>query len=314
MVTILVPVYNTSKYLRQCLDSITAQTYQNLQVVLVDDGSTDDSLSICEEYAGKYSYIEVHHQANAGVAAARNKLLSYIAGDYVLFVDSDDWIEPQTVEYLVAEARYSQVDIVTCSAIINDGPITVKEIQKEEWSQERTVLEFLRHVIFNGSLWNKLIKAERIKGIQFAKEISYGEDALFIWQVLQRVQKVLITNRQLYHYRMNNTSLSHQTWSPDKKGSGSIVWAQIVEETKKNWPQYTDIANARFALEDMWSLYYASLSGYKYDKHIHERQQNIRQNLRLIRKSGLVKPNKIITAYLLSHCYALGKIIKYIKH
>lgn len=313
MVTILIPVYNTSKYLRQCLDSITAQTYQNLQVVLVDDGSTDDSLSICEEYAGKYSYIEVHHQANAGVAAARNKLLSYIAGDYVLFVDSDDWIEPQTVEYLVAEARYSQVDIVTCSAIINDGPITVKEIQKEEWSQERTVLEFLRHVIFNGSLWNKLIKAERIKGIQFAKEISYGEDALFIWQVLQRVQKVLITNRQLYHYRMNEDSISHQTFGP-KKMTGHIVWEQINSVTEQLWPQYLEIARAGLAISDMWLLYFAAQNNYRYDSFIGAFQQTVRRYFKQMRNAQIIGKRKLIFAVIISHSYRLGclllKIIK----
>lgn len=313
MVTILVPVYNTSKYLRQCLDSITAQTYQNLQVVLVDDGSTDDSLSICEEYARKYSYIEVHHQANAGVAAARNKLLSYIAGDYVLFVDSDDWIEPQTVEYLVAEARYSQVDIVTCSAIINDGPITVKEIQKEEWSQERTVLEFLRHVIFNGSLWNKLIKAERIKGIQFAKEISYGEDALFIWQVLQRVQKVLITNRQLYHYRMNEDSISHQTFGP-KKMTGHIVWEQINSVTEQLWPQYLEIARAGLAISDMWLLYFAAQNNYRYDSFIGAFQQTVRRYFKQMRNAQIIGKRKLIFAVIISHSYRLGclllKIIK----
>ena len=310
MVTILIPVYNTSKYLRQCLDSITAQTYQNLQVVLVDDGSTDDSLSICEEYAGKYSYIEVHHQANAGVAAARNKLLSYIAGDYVLFVDSDDWIEPQTVEYLVAEARYSQVDIVTCSAIINDGPITVKEIQKEEWSQERTVLEFLRHVIFNGSLCNKLIKAERIKGIQFAKEISYGEDALFIWQVLQRVQKVLITNRQLYHYRMNDTSISHQTFGP-KMMTGYIVWEHINQDTDLLWPQYHDIARARWGLESMLLLYLAIKSNYKYNKQIKAIQQNILKQLPYIRKSKLVGLKKLIFTEVIARNYSICRILSH---
>ena len=314
MVTILIPVYNTAKFLRHCLDSIIAQTYQDLQVVLVDDGSTDESLAICQEYANKYPYIEVHHQANAGVAAARNKLLSHVTEDYVLFVDSDDWIEPQTVEYLVTEAQRSQADIVTCEAIINDQPITNKEIKEEEWTQEHVVYEFLRHVIFNGSLWNKLLKAEQIKGIQFAKGISYGEDALFIWQVLQRVQKVLITNRQLYHYRMNDTSLSHQTWSPDKKGSGSIVWAHIVEETKKNWPQYTDMAKARFALEDMWGLYFASLSRYKYDKHIHERQKNIRKNLKLIRQSKLVSFNKIIASYILGYWYNGMRLLVLLKN
>ena len=112
---------------------------------------------------------------------------------------------------------------------------------------------------------------------------------------------------------MNDASLSHQTWSPDKKGSGSIVWAHIVEETKKNWPQYTDIAKARFALEDMWGLYYASLSGYKYDKHIHVRQQNIKQNLKLIRKSRLVSFNKIVTSYILSYWYGIGRLLILLK-
>lgn len=313
MVTILIPVYNTAKFLRHCLDSIIAQTYQDLQVVLVDDGSTDESLAICKEYANKYPYIEVHHQANAGVAAARNKLLSHVTGDYVLFVDSDDWIEPQTVEYLVTEAQRSQADIVTCEAIINDQPITNKEIKEEEWTQEHVVYEFLRHVIFNGSLCNKLLKAEQIKGIQFAKGISYGEDALFIWQVLQNIKKILITNRQLYHYRRNFNSISHQQWSPEKKGTGHLVWKTICNDVVKQWPQYTDIAKARYALEDMWGLYFASLSGYKYDEHIKERQDNIKKNMAHIKKYKVDGVDKYIVALILCRWYRFGQILKLIK-
>lgn len=304
MVTILIPVYNTAKFLRHCLGSIIAQTYQDLQVVLVDDGSTDESLAICKEYANKYPYIEVHHQANAGVAAARNKLLSHVTGDYVLFVDSDDWIEPQTVEYLVTEAQRSQADIVTCEAIINDQPITNKEIKEEEWTQEHVVYEFLRHVIFNGSLCNKLLKAEQIKGIQFAKGISYGEDALFIWQLLQRVQKVLITNRQLYHYRMNDTSISHQTFGP-KKMTGYIVWEHINQDTDLLWPQYHDIARARWGIECMWLLYFAAKSNYKYDHHIQKIQRNVRRQFKYIHKTKLLNHSKILFAVLISHFYFL---------
>lgn len=304
MVTILIPVYNTAKFLRHCLDSIIAQTYQDLQVVLVDDGSTDESLAICQEYANKYPYIEVHHQANAGVAAARNKLLSHVTGDYVLFVDSDDWIEPQTVEYLVTMAQRSQADIVTCEAIINDQPITNKEIKEEEWTQEHVVYEFLRHVIFNGSLWNKLLKAKQIKGIQFAKGISYGEDALFIWQVLQRVQKVLITNCQLYHYRMNDTSISHQTFGP-KKMTGYIAWEQINQDTDLLWPQYRDIARARWGIESMWLLYFAAKSNYKYDHHIQKIQRNVRLQFKYIYKTKLLNQSKILFAVLISHFYFL---------
>lgn len=303
MVTILTPVYNTAKFLRCCLDSIIAQTYQNLQVVLVDDGSTDESLAICKEYANKYPYIEVHHQENAGVAAARNKLLTYVTGDYVLFVDSDDWIEPQTVEYLVTEAERSHADIVTYEAIRDGQPIHNKDV-REEWSQEHAVYEFLRHVSFNGSLWNKLLKAEQIKGIQFAKGISYGEDALFIWQALQRVKKVLITNRQLYHYRMNDTSISHQTFGP-KKMTGYIVWEHINQDTDHLWPQYHDIARARWGIECMWLLYFAAKSNYKYDHHIQKIQRNVRLQFKYIHKTRLLNQSKILFAVLLSHFYFL---------
>ena len=305
MVTILIPVYNTAKFLRCCLDSIIAQTYQDFQVVLVDDGSTDESLAICKEYANKYPYIEVHHQENAGVAAARNKLLSHVTGDYVLFVDSDDWIEPQTVEYLVTEAQRSQADIVTCEAIINDQPITNKEIKKEEWTQKHVVYEFLRHVIFNGSLCNKLLKAEQIKEIQFAKDISYGEDALFIWQVLQRVKKVLITNRQLYHYRMNDTSISHQTFGSSKMTS-HIVWDCIERDTAQLWPQYLDVARASFAISDMWLLYFAAQSNYRRDSHIRIFQQNIRRSYKQMWNAQILGKQKLIFAYIISANYRLG--------
>jgi hypothetical protein len=147
--------------------------------------------------------------------------------------------------------------------------------------------------------------------VHFQSGISYGEDALFLWNVLQRCDKILITDKILYHYRMNDCSLSHQSWTPEKKGSGSKVWRAITDETRINWPQYTNIAQARYAIEDMWGLYFASLAEYPYDEHIRERQLNIRSNLKLIRKSGLVNMKKIVTCYALAYCYSLGRLLKY---
>lgn len=143
-------------------------------------------------------------------------------------------------------------------------------------------------------------------------EIFYGEDALFIWNVLQKVNQVLITDRELYHYRVNDTSLSHQNWTPFKKGSGHKVWSEIVSDTEKKWIQFLDIAKARFAIEDMWGLYYASLCDYPYDEHINERQMNIRHNLKLIKESGLLSNGKLLAAYVLAYCYCLGKIFKFL--
>ena len=203
LVSVLIPVYNTEKYLPACLESIAGQTYPNLQVVVVDDGSKDASLSIAQEYAAKHPFIEVYHQENAGVAAARNNLLSHVKGEYVLFVDSDDWIEPDMVDFLVKKAKEYKVDMVTCGRVVNDDLPKVECSIVELWNQEHVIKEFLRHVSFNGSLCNKLIRVDLLHDVKFHFGISYGEDALFVWNVLQHVKQVLVTDKELYHYQMN---------------------------------------------------------------------------------------------------------------
>ena len=310
MVSILVPVYNASQWLRECLDSIVGQTYDNLQVVLVDDGSTDDSLAICQEYASRYSFVEVYHQENRGVAAARNTLLGKANGEYVLFVDADDWIERDMVDYLVSVALKNSADMVTCAKC---GQSVTCSATETKWSQEVAVREFLRHVSFSGSLWNKLLRNRLLKGLQFDKRITYGEDALLVWQFLQRSQKIVLTDRPLYHYRSNESSISHQQWHPDKKGSGHLVWETICRDVENEWSKYSDIANARFALEDMWALYFASLAGYQYDEHIALRQQNVKRNLKNIRHSKLDSIDRYCTAWLLCRWYGAGRIFKWLK-
>lgn len=309
LVSILIPVYNTEEYLPKCLDSIVNQTYSNLQVVIIDDGSKDASLSIAQKYAKQYPCIEVYHQENQGVASTRNNLLDKVKGDYVLFVDSDDWCELDMVDFLINKAIANKADMVTCSMVKNDETFVSNIFLEEIWGQGKTVLEFLRHKIFNGSLWNKLIKTSLLHNLRFHCGIFYGEDALFLWEVLQNVNCIVVTNKVLYHYRMNNNSLSHLSWTPDKKGTGKFVWKKITEGTEKRWPQYIDIVKVRAALEDMWALYYASASAYHYDDNIKVRQQNIRNNLGRIIKSDIASRNMKIYALISSLSY---KLLKYI--
>ena len=308
-VSILVPCYNVEKYINQCLDSIVQQTYTNLQIVLVDDGSSDNTLNILKEYASKDSRIEVYHQENQGVATARNVLLSKIKGDYFLFVDSDDWIELDMVEFLINKAIDNKSDIAVCSNVINDDipRITYKE---EMWHQEKVIMEFLQHTNFNGSLWNKLINVKLLKNAPiFHPEISYGEDALFTWQIIQEVQNVVITDKQLYHYRMNENSLSHAKWSPNKMGTGHSVWKLLEKETKDKYPQFTDIASTSYAVSDMWQLYYAALSNYQKDNYIDMYQKHVKNNLYLIRKTNIITRNKKIFAEIISRNYKLGSLL-----
>lgn len=313
LVTILSPCYNVEVFLPECLDSILNQTYKNLQIVLIDDGSTDHTWSILKDYSSKDSRIEIYHQENQGVSITRNNLLDKVKGDYVLFVDSDDWIELNMVEFLVNNAQNNRADIVSCACVPDGGVGANMSVTKETWNKKKVIKEFLRHIIFSGALWNKLMRVSIIKDTRFDTRISYGEDALFCWYVLQRVENVIITDARLYNHRVIKGSLSTSSWTPQKKGSNSIVWQTIAEEASLLWPQYADIARARYAIEDMWSLYYASIANYPYDEHIKERQINIRKNMGLIRRLGLVSTNKIFAAYALANCYQLGKFLKFIK-
>lgn len=309
MVSILVPVYNSEKYLRQCLGSIVNQTYKDLQVVIVDDGSIDNSLSICREYADKYEFIEVYHQGNAGVASARNALLDKAKGDYTIFIDSDDWIEPDMIEGLLHYIAEYDLDIVICGSVseYNDSAtaVDISYCSPLIDNREEAVKKFILHKELNGSLWNKLVKTSLFHNLRFAKDIWYGEDALMMWQVLQRVNRIGSMPTPYYHYRMNDASISHQTFGPQKM-SGHQVWATIYADTCRDWPEYKRVARAAFAISDMWLLFYAALDKYPFDKNISHFQRHVRENIIDILRAQHIKVNKKVFALGMALSYRLG--------
>lgn len=300
-VSILVPCYNVEKYIKQCLDSIIHQTYTNLQIVFVDDGSSDNTLNILNEYASKDSRIEVYHQENQGVATARNVLLSKIKGDFFLFVDSDDWIELDMVEFLINKVKETKSDVVTCGNVINDTPVS-SEYNHKILLRNEAIERFLYHIEFRGSLWNKLVKTSLLHNCKFHCGISLGEDALFCWHFLQYADKVLFTNRQLYHYRMNNDSICHGTFGP-KKLSAHIAWKQICDETNKWWPQYLQIAQARHCIEDVLLLRDAAHSGYKNKNDIRMLQKSISKLLPMLFQVNITTFRMKCYAILISFSY-----------
>ena len=309
LVTILSPCYNVGQFLPKYFETVLGQTYGNLQVVLIDDGSKDDTWAVMQEYAANDSRVEVYHQENQGVAATRNNLLDKVKGDYVLFVDSDDWIELDMVEYLVEVALEHNSKFVMCEMMVDDSKPRMPDSEIKILSQEQAVHDFLRHEYFIGSMCNKLLSSRLFHNERFHCGISYGEDALFCWRVLQKVDKVVLTDRQLYHYRMNEGSISHTNWTPEKKGTGHLVWEQISRETTILWPQYKSVADATFAISDMWNLYYASKSNYKKDKYIDLYQAHVKHSLLLIFRSGLLNMKKFLFAVLVSYSYRLGGIV-----
>ncbi len=300
-VSILIPCYNVDRFLQKCVGSITSQTYGNLQIVIIDDGSTDNTWPIMQTLASSDSRIEIYRQDNHGVAYTRNKLLSLVGGEYVLFVDSDDWLESDMVEFLLNSVVSHKADVAICGIVKNDTPVR-PDYEERIMDMAETVKKFLFHKELKGSLCNKLIKTSLLHNLSFDPSIGYGEDALFCWQVFQRVNKVVLTDKELYHYRMNQTSISHNSFGKQKL-SGHITWQIINEESSKWWPQYLEIAQARWGLEDMYLIRQAGQSYYTNLNDIRPLQKNVRRFIPQMKSIGLLSGKEVFNASMMSRWY-----------
>ena len=312
VVSILVPVYNASQWLRQCLDSIVGQSYESLQVVLVDDGSTDESLAICREYAERYPFVEAYHQENRGVAVARNSLLDKVRGDYVLFVDADDWIEQSAIEVMLRVAEADEVDIVVCDnyTIINNRHSVYRNCaggKLKVLSQQQTIKEFLRHDNLRGMLWNKLIKQELLSGKKFDSNVGYGEDAQILWSILQEVDNIGVLSQPLYNYRISSNSISGQLFS-SKKMTALNVWRQICDDVDVKYPQYKTIAYGRYGAEATLLLYNAIKSCSAADEKVVLLRKTIVELLPYMRRCDFVSPKMLWFARVATRCYSLAKL------
>lgn len=208
-ISIIVPVYNVEAYLPQCIDSILEQTYKNLEIILVDDGSTDTSLDVCKRYARIDNRIKVISKVNGGQSSARNLGLENSTGDFIGFVDSDDWIEPNMYEVLMETIYNYNADIAAC-AIFNYN--YKKDTKVKTGNSGETVLYdsfnsycdnlFIpcKHEI-RFEIWNKLYKRDILKGIRF-KEGQLYEEIFFMRHVLERTNKLAFIDTPLYNYRL----------------------------------------------------------------------------------------------------------------
>ena len=234
LVSIIVPVYNAEKYLQKCLDSILEQTYQNLEIIIVNDGSTDNSRQICHEYEQKDSRIIYIEKENGGVSDTRNTGLDRMTGSYVTFVDSDDWLEPNYVQFLYEKLIEHQADIVVGNYTRFNEANSVFYFHTsadyyEKVYDNTSIISCLydSKELLNSALivaWGKIYKKEIIANFRFPID-RIGEDALFNLKALLDSKKVVYVNKSAYIYRVREGSLSN-TWT-DEWSSDAIY---IIEE------------------------------------------------------------------------------------
>lgn len=213
IISIIVPVYNVEKYLPVCVESILNQTFVNYECILVDDGSSDECSVLCDEYAKQDIRISVIHQANSGVSAARNVALKVSRGDYIAFIDSDDYIATDYLEKLYRAVIDTKADISICDACIftNDVKVTEMHTEYNEMSGKEALLFRYRGGI-NIAPWGKLISSKLLDGIYFPVG-KIHEDQAVIPLILYRADKVCIINEQLYFYRKRSGSITNEKFS-----------------------------------------------------------------------------------------------------
>jgi glycosyltransferase involved in cell wall biosynthesis len=203
LVSVIVPVYNAEEYLDRCMKSLLGQTLSNIEVILIDDGSSDSSGVICERYARQDSRISVFHQPNSGVAAARQRGVDMAQGIFSIHTDPDDWVEPTMLEELYSEAMKSSADMVICNFVAvypKKNKIAIQKLGND--LSPRACLDLLLQNKMNGSLCTKLIRTELYRkfDIRFVGGLNYCEDYLVCAKLFLQDIRVAYLNRALYYY------------------------------------------------------------------------------------------------------------------
>lgn len=277
LVTAVIPVYLTQRYLRRCVNSVCSQTYQNLQIILVDDGSPDGSAQICDEYAKQDERILVIHKGNGGVSSARNAALDAARGEFVTFIDSDDYIAPDLVEQLLTTYRHFGGGIPICTVtreaekirlgICREGVV----LTPQEAMRELTLLEEEKPR-FEGWPVGRLFERSAFSGIRFPEGVSIGEDLAVMYRLFDRAGKIVFVDTAKYFYENNPCGAVNGNFSQKDLLGILEIWDGFHEFLKKKYPEIANCAKDRAAIGAV-SYYYRICCGG------HERQ-NIGSELR----------------------------------
>lgn len=218
LISVIVPVYNVAPYLKRCLDSVVCQTYSNYEVILIDDGSTDGSGEICDDYADKYPHIRVYHQQNSGVSSARNLGIDKANGDFLTFIDSDDIIEFDMLQNMYENAMRFDADISCCLLDVVDVDGNLRNLHTGDCGLFKAsdviskyfVDQFVKDQMYGPV--NKLFRKDIIGRTRFSS-FKLGEDILFIFELLQKVKFVYISDFVGYHYMRREGSAMTSNFS-----------------------------------------------------------------------------------------------------
>lgn len=249
LISVIVPIYKVEAYLDRCVQSIVDQTYQNLEIILVDDGSPDNCPAMCDDWAEKDSRIKVVHKKNGGLSDARNAGMAVVAGELMGFIDSDDWISPDMYQLLYDNITANDSDISVCGVemVFEDG--SPSRMLTKSGACVLSAEDAMRAIIEESRLkqpvWYKLYKTELIRDIPFAVG-KYHEDVFWSYQAVGRAQRVSVFDKPCYFYTQRSGSIMGESYSIRRLDSLEAKQAR-VEYIREKFPALLDLARC-----DLW--------------------------------------------------------------
>ena len=258
MISIIIPVYNTAQYLDQCLESVLVQSYTDWECIVVDDGSTDNSGEICDKWGKRDSRFVILHQKNQGVSAARNKGLERCKGEYICFIDSDDWVEPTYLSHLYDGMKNNEgVDMVVSGFIFEGDKSEFIKPQKKQTIklQPEETKDIMENINFLYSPWGILNRTSIIKDnlLCFPIDMCFGEDTTFNYLYLRHVRSIFFIAEADYHYRMQQNSLSFR-FGESRTFARYDLWKmrEAFYKEKELWNQFSQANMYR----ELWAIVY----------------------------------------------------------
>ena len=295
-VSVIVPIYNVEKYLEKCIDSIISQTYSNIEIILINDGSTDNSESICKKYENTDRRIRYYKKENGGLSSARNYGIERAEGDYFLFIDSDDYIDNSMVKTLLTYAIKHNADIVECNyyEVINEEFHVFKQMKNKVYSSKEAIASLICNTGITPTAWNKLYSKKLFCKLRYAEGI-YHEDEEIIIKLLSNSKKVVEIGKPLYFYIKREGSIINSKFNIKHLDAIKIMEDRIELLKKiKIDPSTINLAQAR--LSNIYNEMYAKLSASN-DKYLKEKKYELmkkrKNQIKLVIKSPITLNKKI---------------------
>ena len=287
LISVIVPIYNVEKYLRRCLDSICNQVYSNLEIVLVDDGSTDSSGKIADEYARRDIRVHVIHKQNGGLSDARNVGLSYCHGKYIVFVDSDDYVTEDYVMVLYDLLKHNHADISAVSLTHKEEELSkINDSTTTKIYNTKEALQDLLYQRISTSANAKMYRAELFSDIRYPKGRLY-EDVIATYQIFEKATKVVWCDIKKYWYYVRTDSIVRSAFNV-KKMDYVYNCEEVLEEVKKKYPALSKAAESRL----LWAAIHIWVN-FTERKKYPEQYQHVYKTIHQYRKS--VMSDKVVS-------------------